>query len=209
MTLLDIIKELEKQGHTLVYHHRKDGGYVISKIDGMSFSGKTGNAQARAMVGATLSEARAYQLKRIRTPKGKRATKRTPLPKELKKMLTKVQRAHRKKHPTSSGTISTRGVRWFLEHYGEEAAKQAIDKAWRYSQGYAYLENVQTLIERINLDLNKNPNSAMEQVKNEIENKMMVFKEEWIQHCYEALYEWEKGAIEGDECARRIRGIIK
>ena len=122
MTILDIIKELERQGHEIKYYHRKDGGYVITKMDGQHFSGKTGNAFARRMVGADISVARKVQLQMIRTPKGKRPKKLSPLPENVKKKLQKVQKLWKKTHPTIEGTQTTGKARWRVEQFGEEEA---------------------------------------------------------------------------------------
>ena len=208
MSILEIIKILQQQGHSVEYSKRKDGGYIIRSIDGEHFSAKSGNIRARAMTGAVLSEARAVQLARIRTPKGKRTKKREPIPEELLRALRKVQRAWRKKHPTIEGTISKRGLRYQFETYGEEKALASLDKAFRYSQGYAYVDNVLHLIERIRLDLGKLESSEMEAVISLIEQKTLDFKEEWLSPIYSALYDWERFLIDGKECARIIRSII-
>ena len=208
MTILDIIKQLEKQGHEIDYSKRKDGGYIIRYIDGKHFAGKTGNAFARRLAGYEISVARKVQLQRIRTPKGKRPQKQDELPPELLKELRKVQRAWRKKHPTIEGTASLRGLRYQYKMYGKEVARASLDKAYRYSQGLAYIDNVLHLIERIRLDLNKLPSPEMENVMNLIEQKEMSFKEEWIAPIYSALYDWERGIIEGKECARIIKNIM-
>ena len=208
MAILDIIKILQEEGHSVQYYHRKDGGYVITRIDGQRFSGKSGNIRARTMTGQALSQARSVQLARIRLPKGKKAVKQEPLPDEIIKEMKRVQRAWRKNHPDISGTISTRGVRYQLQHYGKEQSLLALDKAYRYTQGYAYIDNVNWLIARIENDLSKRPNSAMESIVEKIQQKALSFKEEWISNVYEVVYEWEKGVIDGDECARRIESII-
>lgn len=208
MNLEQIIKILQKEGHKVEYTHRKDGGYIIRKIDSQRFSGKTGNAFARRMTGQSLSIARATQLARIRMPKGKKATKLLPIPEDLKKMLRKTQREWRKKHPTIEGTISTRGLRYQIQKYGIEEARMSLDKAYRYSMGFAYIDNVLFLIERINSDLAKLPSPAMEQIAILIEQKQSNFKEEWISPIYNALYDWERNIISGSECARIIRSII-
>lgn len=208
MNLEEIIKILQKEGHKVEYSHRKDGGYIIRSIDGQRFSGKTGNAFARRLTGTSLSIARATQLARIRMPKGKKQTKLLPIPEELKKMLRKTQREWRKKHPTIEGTISTRGLRYQIQKYGVEEARMSLDKAYRYSMGYAYFDNVAFLIERINQDLAKNPDSDMEDIVSLIQQKIAVFKEEWISPIYNALYDWEREIISGQECARIIRAII-
>jgi len=209
MNLLDIIKTLQKEGHSVQYYHRKDGGYVITRIDGQSFQGKSGNVQARAMTGQALSQAKSVQLARIRLPKGKKATKKAPLPEKLLKEMRKVQRAWRKSHPDISGTISTRGIRYQLEHYGEEKTLQSIDKAFRYSQGYAYIENVEFLLQRIANDLAKEPNADMQEVYDLIQQRMLDMKEEWLQPLhYDCLQQWEKGRISGEECAYKMKQIM-
>ena len=84
----------------------------------------------------------------------------------------------------------------------------SLDKAYRYTQGYAYIDNVNWLVSRIENDLSKRPNSAMENVVSLIQQKALEFKEEWISQVYEVVYEWEKGTLDGDEVARRIESII-
>lgn len=208
MKLKEVIDTLIEQGHKVEFYHRKDGGYVIRKIDGQHFTGKTGNEYARKLLGVELSIARRVQLQRIRTPKGKRQHKRTPLPDELKKELRKVQRKWREKHPTIEGTVSTRGLRYQVETYGEEHAKASLNKAYRYSQGLAYIENVMSLIERIETDLTKEESPEMEAVVDLIKERMLSFKEEWISPIYSVLYDWERYIIDGKEAARIIKQII-
>ena len=210
LSLLDIIKILQEQGHEVEFTHRKDGGYIIKKIDGTRYTGKIGNRVARALTGANLSQARQVQLAKIRLPKGKKYTKMEELPAELKKALRKVQREWRKKHPDIEGTMTTRGVRYHLRHYGKEETLRSLDKGFRYASGYAYIDNVLHLIDRINLNLNKDNSNAMAEVRDLIERKMLDFKEEWLSAIYDVdvLYAWETNRISGEECARRIRAII-
>ena len=208
MKLKDVIDKLIQQGHKVEFTHRKDGGYIIRRIDGQHFTGKTGNEYARKLLGVELSIARRVQLQRIRTPKGKRQHKRTPLPEDLKRELRKVQRKWREKHPTIEGTVSTRGLRYQVETYGEEVARASLNKAYRYSQGLAYIDNVMHLLERIELDLMKEESAEMEAIVDLIKERMLNFKEEWISPILSALYDWERYIIDGKECARIIRSII-
>lgn len=210
LSLIEIIELLQQQGHEVEYSHRKDGGYIIRKIDGRSFSGKAGNTFARNIVGAKLSQARQVQLAKIRLPKGKKQVKLEEVPEDVKKMLKKVQKSWRKKHPDIRGTATMKNVRYFLRTHGKEATMQSLDKSYRYSQGYAYIDNVNHLIERIRMDLAVQPSSDMEEIINLIERKMMEFREEWLQAIYsvDVLYAWEQGRISDQECARRIREII-
>lgn len=209
MTILEIIKLLIEQGHQVEYSKRRDGGYVIRKIDKQTFSAKSGNVYARTITGQTLSFARSVQLKRIRLPKGKKYTKKTELPEDLKQQLRKVQRAWRKKHPSIEGTISMRGLRYQYEHYGKEQAMASLDKSFRYTQGLAYVDNVMFLIERIQNAVDKTGSRPMAEIVELIRIKMLDFKEEWIAPVYEAYYEWaNKHTIDDKECARQIRAII-
>lgn len=208
MNLKQVIDTLQKQGHTIEYSHRKDGGYVIRSIDGVHYKGKQGNAVARLMVGTKLSEARRVQLESIRTPKGKRQQKLEALDEEVKRKLRKVQKEHRKRHPTIEGTQTTGKTRWRIKQFGKEKAMESLDKALRYEMGIAYKDNVLHLLERIEMDLMVDEDSDMESIYDTIKAKIDEFKEEWISQVYYCLYEWEKGSITGQECARRIRAII-
>ena len=197
MSIKDIIEVLSAQGHDIKFRKRSDGGYIITNIDGVSFKGASGNIRSRKMVGAKLSQARSVQLARIRPPKKIAPAQRklTKLPKELVKELRKVQREWRKKHEDISGTISMRGLRYQYEHYGEEAAKASLNKAFRYSQGYAYIDNVQFLIERLKRDLlfaSNEDYSYIQMIIDKITLKQFVFKEDWISQVYEIVYEYEK-----------------
>ena len=191
------------------YFHRKDGGYVITRIDGQRFSGKSGNIRARAMTGQALSQGRSVQLARIRLPKGKKAEKKEPLPETLVKELRKVQREWRKKHPDIRGTASMSNVRYYYKTYGEEMAMASLDKNFRYAQGLAYIDNVNFLLDRIRNDLAKDDSSEMQAVYDLIQRNALSVKEEWMQRLhYDCLQEWEEGNITAKECARRMREIL-
>lgn len=210
MSILDIIEMLKEEGHSVQYFHRKDGGYVITRIDGQSFRGKSGNVRARQMTGQVLSHARIIQLARIRTPKGRfGAEKKEPLPEELLKEMKKVQRAWRKNHPDIRGTISTSNVRYYYTNYGKEKTLEALDKNMRYAQGLAYIDNVNFLLNRIKNDLDKDYSSAMQEVYDLIQRNAFSMREEWMQRLhYDCLQEWENGHISAEECARRMKDIM-
>lgn len=214
MSVKEIAELLVKQGHKVNVRKRSDGGYIITSIDGMKYVGATGNIEARRIVGATLSHARAYQLKRIKPPKRVAPAKRkkAPIPEDLKRDLTRVQREWRKKHEDVGGAVSTRGLRYILETYGYDVAKASLDKSLRYAQGYAYIENVQWLIERLRQAMNKaedNEVSMIQSIIDYISDHILTFKEEWINACYQAIYEFEKQSISASELAQRLQQIIK
>jgi hypothetical protein len=214
MTIKDLAEMLSSLGHDITLRKRSDGGYIISKIDGVSFKGASGNIRARQIAGVTLSHARSYQLARIRPQKKVAPMKRklAPIPADIKKELRKAQREWRKTHKDVGGTISTRGVRYQLEHYGEEVVRQSLNKAYRYAQGFAYIENVQTMILRFQQDmwkLSDYEQASFERIITAIQNRTIRFKEEWINPIYNELYEFEKGVIDASELERRILSIIQ
>lgn len=142
MTLMQIAETLKSQGVAINYRQRKDGSIVITRIDGVSYQNKSGNAKARALLGETLSSARSEQLQKIRTPKGKWGHKKeSRLDNRLKKELRKVQSQFRKKGVTE-GKPTMRNLRYILKHYGMEEAFRKLRQASRYARGIAYPENV-------------------------------------------------------------------
>lgn len=214
MTIKDLAEILSEQGYDIKLRKRADGGYIISKIDGVSFKGASGNIQARKIAGVSLSHARAYQLERIRPPKrvAPMMRQKAPLPAELVKKLRQVQREWRKKHEDISGTLSMRGLRYQYETYGKEEALASLDKGYRYAQGFAYFDNVNWLIERITSYMNKVDESeqkVLQKVVSKIQQKIMTFKEEWINPIYQDWYEYAvHHTIEVDEFARRVDEIM-
>ena len=71
LTMIQVVRQLQSQGHVVDFYIRKDGGILVRNIDGMRFpSGASGNAYARSLLGINISEARKSQLKyatRVRT----------------------------------------------------------------------------------------------------------------------------------------------
>ena len=214
MTVKDLAELLVEQGHDVKLRKRADGGYIISKIDGVSFKGASGNIQARRITGVQLSHARAFQLARIKPPKKIAPMQRAKpkLPEDLVKKLRKVQREWRKTHKDIGGTISIRGLRYQYETYGKETAMASLDKSYRYTQGYAYFENVQWLIERLTRIQNRlyygDDKQVVQRIIDKIQNRMITFKEDWIHEIYQVIYETEKGAIDVNELERRINQIM-
>lgn len=214
MTIKDLAEMLTEQGYDIKLRKRADGGYLISRINGVSYKGASGNIKARTIVGADISHARKIQLARIRPPKKVAPAQRklSKVPEELVKEMRKVQREWRKTHKDIAGTISMKGLRYQYETYGEEMTRASLNKAYRYTQGYAYLENVEHLLERIQLDLYKVAEyfeeASLNKIIAKIKQKSLSFREDWIHEIYDELYEFEKGFITAQELERRIDGIM-
>ena len=187
----DLIEDLIKLGYSVSYTKRKDGGYRITKINGVGFTGSKGNAEARRILGVSLSPARSKQLNYIRTPKGRWGNKKkSALPTDLKKKLQSLQRKWRRKGKKKGdqGMPSTSGIRYTLEHEGYEEAFNRLTQNERYLLGFAYEKNVDWLISRIERESKQSGISDEWQVLiNLIKDIKSTFKEDWIQDIYEIL----------------------
>lgn len=211
MNLKAIIQRLQSQGHILKFYKRKDGGYVITRIDGVIYKGKTGNKKARELLGVTLSEARAKQLKRIKTPKGKRVKKLGEIPEELEKRLKSIQRLWRKTHASIEGYISKSSIRWAYENLGEEEAKAMLDRATRYASGLASLESIEGYLERLKNAISKASEEEkphLERVYEMIEERKLIITEITLEHLVQDLYEWEKNVLSAISYRARVTALV-
>lgn len=202
MTIKELAELMVQMGHDIKLQKRSDGGYLITKIDGVSYKGASGNIQARSVAGVQISQARAYQLSRIRPPKkiAPKQRKQTKLPEDLVKKMRKIQREWRKTHSDIKGSISMRGLRYQYEKYGREQAELELDKSYRYAQGLAYIENVQWMIDRWESLKPKAPESDQSYIQKIIDilvKNQFKIKEEWIHPLYyNAYYPYIQNAID-------------
>lgn len=209
MKMIDIVKQLISAGYNIEYYVRKDGGILIREIDGQKYTGAKGNKIARSMVGATLSEAKQTQLawnvkkliKGVKKPKNKIAD-------DLEEQLKKTQKAWRK-NKVKSGRITKRKLRQYIKMYGEDEAMRYLQRAEKYAQGFAYVENVEALanaVSRLGLQYEKYKNDF-----NDIAEGMLSIKEyfleDWISKCYEVIYRCQQRAMTPLECLRNLTRI--
>ena len=191
MNVAQMIKELEKMGFKVDARRRTDGGWIITKINGMSFSGASGNQYARQVLGVELSQARIEQthfnvtkyIKGAKKPKDK-------LDEELVKELKKVQRIWRKNKV--GARITKKKLRWHLKEGGRAEAEGYLKKMSRYGQGYAYEENVLYLakyIEDVAQGCPSNYKEKVLQVAAAVRSRIDTFKESWIHDIYSYWYE--------------------
>ena len=192
MTVREMINQLEKMGFKVKAHKRADGGWIIRKINDMTFTGASGNAYARQVLGIELSQARIEQTKYNVEKYIKGAKKpKDQIDEALNKSLKKVQRQWRKKKVQAR--ITKKKLRWHLKEGGRQEAEAYLQKMSRYGEGYAYEENVEYLAQYIediakgiiNNDKLQNDVNALAQY---IRSKKDTFKEEWIPKCYEYAY---------------------
>ena len=198
MTVREIIKQLQQEGHVVEYYERKDGGVLIRSIDGVKYSGATGNKVARWMTGNIVSEKRGQQLHKI-TYSGKRAKKKKLPEGAVKKKLQRVQRKWNKAFPHERGETPSVGrktakqTQWNLEHKGEEETLRLLDEAEKYAEGIAYSKNVDALIDYIDMWNMYENNPDLERIKKWLEENKDHVKEEWIAKAYEILYGLNEG----------------
>ena len=187
-----MIEELRKMGFSVEAHKRTDGGWIIKKINDMSFTGASGNAYARQILGVELSQARIEQtsfnvqkyIKGSKKPKDQ-------IDEKLNKELKKVQRRWRKKNVQAK--ITKKKLRWHIKEGGREEAEAYLKKMSRYGEGYAYEENVEYLAKYIEdiakgIITNDKLQDDLYALAEYIRSKKDTFKEEWIAKCYEYAY---------------------
>ena len=193
LTIKNIIDELRKLGMEVEARKRSDGGYIITKINNMTFSGAKGNQYARQVLGVELSQARIEQTA-YNVTKYIKGTKSKTLDEGMKKELRKVQRTWRKNEVGGKAKITAKKVKRHLKEYGREETEEYLRKMNRYGQGYAYEENVDYLVDYLKdvakgLDLtNEEYADKFERLAEEIRSRKETFKEDWIKKIYEILY---------------------
>ena len=212
MKMIEVVHQLQRQGHSVSYYVRKDGGILIKNIDGERFTtGASGNARARQLVGEFISEARIKQLKyATRARKVKRPTLDDAISKEYKRVKKKWNRAFKAKegkaHP--AGYFGWKRIKYALEHYGKEEALRRIHEAERYASGIAYAKNVEILAQFIrSVSDQLNSPELLKLSEDLIENAYSI-KEEWIKPAYDNLYKLNEG-VSAKEIARTTRAILR
>lgn len=191
MNVKQLIEELRKQGYQVEARKRKDGGYLITLINGKKFTGAKGNQYARNVLGVELSQARAEQLS-FNVKKYIQGKKKTPtLESEVKKKLRTAQKVWRKNKV--HGTLSADKVKKHIKDVGKEGAEKYLERQSRYGEGYAYEENVRYLANYIedtaqSID-NKEFKDKVLDLATYIRHHMDTFKESWINPIYEYWYE--------------------
>ena len=205
MKILDIINVLKEQGISVKYFHRKDGGYIITNIGGVSYKGAAGNTAARQIVGAELSSARKVQLTRI-TTKGQR--RKESIPEQLKKEVAKLQRKW-KKTDRPKGEIRLQKFRERYKELGYTETIRSIQQLHRYAEGLAYDAVIDSLIEAIRDAGNRSGNDIYFEIIKDIQSVRARFKDEWIPLVYEILYEVNKGTLKIEDAREKIKLLIE
>lgn len=207
MTATQMASELHKRGIKAELIFRKEGGARITNINGKSFKGSEGNAEARRILGQTLSQTQQKHLQKIRTNKGTFGhRKKKPLDTDLIKLQEKANRAF--KQALKEGRFKQKGklppkvtrskIRYRLSKYGKQGALEYLQRAIRYAKGYAYDEAIEAFIQRLEADLKKRNSYNVRAIINAL-NVMLAegkkLKEKDFQDLESLAYSWEEGAI--------------
>ena len=212
MTMIEVVQTLQAQGHEIDYYVRKDGGILVKNIDGQKFpSGASGNAVARQMAGAQISEARVAQLKfATRARKVKKPTLDDEVKKEWQRVKKKWNKAFKAKNgkPHPAGYFGWNRINRAIKEYGREEALRRIREAEKYASGVAYAKNVEQLAGFI-LDAGTKYNSqALTKLSQDVLENAYAIRDEWIYPAYEALYKLNDG-VPPEQVASNVRTILR
>lgn len=219
MTMIEVVQTLQAQGHHVDIYIRKDGGILVKNIDGQKFtSGAAGNARARQIAGASISEARVAQLKfatstrqsRRRAAKLGKPTLDDEVKREWQRVKKKWNKAFKAKggKPHPAGYFGWNRIQYALEHYGKDEALRRIYEAEKYTSGIAYAKNVEQLAEFV-MEAGATRNSQeLQTLAQDILDNAYMIREEWIAPAYDALYKLNSGE-EPKQVAQKVRNILR
>lgn len=236
MRVEDLVKELKIRGYKVEARKRSDGGFIITKINGVKYQGAKGNNVARQALGVKISskrlEANRTNVQRfIKIPTFTRgARKGEKVRKKNKNILTrkeisrikKIQYNSRKtknKTGINPGSISrAQCTQYKKEHGGENLSKLLLQKE-RYFRGIASESNIKLLafdLKSLRIEARENGGKlstqrALGSLVKLLESKRGInnFKEKDLQIVRQAIYDRKNGAINSAEFEKIIREIVK
>lgn len=151
-TALQMAKELRSKGYKITVVFRKEGGARISSINGKHYIGSEGTAEARRILGESLSETQRKHLATIRQKKGVFGKKKkSTIAEDITKLQNKINREFKKQG--KSARVRRSQIRYRLEHEGEKATQEYLSRALKYAKGFTYDEALETYLQRLQQDL--------------------------------------------------------
>lgn len=203
-----MVSQLKAQGYEVTYRVRKDGGILITSIDGQRFKGASGNVRARILTGNVLSKRRTAQLTKI-TRERRVHPRKIPIetPEDLERYRKRVMRKWRK--ATLTGSISKKNLRNIIEERGLKGAETYLEEMERHAEGKSYLGQINALLARIDQDmavLSDSPDelNELQKIKDLIKEKQDDITPDMIFTIFDWLYDYEK-----DSQAKAINLRIK
>lgn len=213
MTLIEIVQKYVSEGHKVNYRIRKDGGIIITSIDGMKFTRVgEGNKYIRQVTGISLSKTRMEQTsynvnKFIKLQKGQKKASAKNDVEDLKKLTKRVQRIWRKNATVGEGKVTIRKVRWLAKEYGVEVAKEYLQRRERYAQGYAYEENVNYWVDVLGkMGKGTRLDKQFQELADKLASKKIQVKESDLQKIHDIQY---NGSLPLEEKLRQITALIE
>lgn len=222
--LEELVHQYERQGHSVEWYYRQDGGIIVTKVDGVKFKGKQGNVFIREQTGQKLTQKQQKQLERIRTPKGTRQKKKPQiLSDDLIKQLRRTQSAWRKKSDVydREGVILKKDVEKYFLKYGEDETMKMLRNQETYAQGFAYEDNIVALIGRMRLDSYKVKDAEEREIfrtiLHDLESRYKQIlsgvrkariKDADLKGFYDELYMFEKGQMSASDLKFAYERII-
>lgn len=195
MKLIEIINKLQKEGYKVSYFKRKDGGIVITRINGKSYRQKAGNVRARELVGEKLTET--AQRQRIKASEQSQAIRKArkkgkrvvDINQELESKLRRVQRFFRKNKVLGGGKPTKKKLREIIKERGAKEALKVLDEAERYAKGLAYNENINDVIAKLQryqdmTDTNLNPIIKKINKNRHLITDEMIFRAQYLMSSY-------------------------
>ena len=208
-----MVTELKSQGYEVTYRVRKDGGILITSIDGQRFKGAAGNVRARLLTGHTLSKRRTAQLTKI-TRERRVHPRKIPVetPADLERFRKRVMRKWRKAALT--GSISKKNLRNIIEERGFEGAKTYLEEMERHTENKAYIGQLEALYQRINQDIavisdDQRQVRELEKIKAIVRENENTITPEQIFKIFDWIYDWEMDRIEDVQIVRiRVEELL-
>lgn len=212
MTMMQVVRLLQSQGHSVDFYIRRDGGILVRAIDGERYpSGASGNARARQLVGTNISEARAKQLKyATRSRKAKRVGLDDEVKREFERVKKQWNKAFKSKKgkPHPAGYFGWRRIKYAQDKYGKEEALRRIREAEKYASGIAYAKNVESLAFFIRSAGEQYGSEELKILADDLIANAYTIREEWIAPAYDRLYELNQG-VNPKDVANNVRNILR
>ena len=212
MTTRQLVSELSNKGYSVKYRIRRDGGILITSIDGQKFKGGAGNMFARTILNVQLSQRRSQQLTKItreRVIHPRKVIVETP--EDLERYRKRVMRKWRKAGLT--GSISKKNLRRIIEDRGLKGAETYLTEMERHTQGKAYYGAIEGLLARIQNDLDVMDDSEeidyLQRAYDLIEQNKEDFQQDWLFNIFDNLYKFEKGETTASSFYLYVENMIK
>ena len=212
MTTRQLVSELSSKGYSVKYRIRRDGGILITSIDGQKFKGGAGNMFARTILNVQLSQRRSQQLTKItreRVIHPRKVIVETP--EDLERYRKRVMRKWRKAGLT--GSISKKNLRRIIEDRGFKGAETYLTEMERHTQGKAYYGAIEGLLARIQNDLDVMDDSEeidyLQRAYDLIEQNKEDFQQDWLFNIFDNLYKFEKGETTASSFYLYVENMIK